>query len=237
MATAAILTIGNELVSGDVPNSNGTWLARRLEPLGVRVTLLSAIPDEIDRIAAWVRAEAQLVDHVLVTGGLGGTPDDVTREAIAAAYGVGQTVVEELAAELRGRFQRHPEYVTRWANLPVGSTPLVNPLGGAPGFRIANTIVLPGLPAEMEAMFDLVASGLAAALPIVSWRRRFPTTEARIVDVLEMLELLHPDVLLGSYPSFDPAGPEVELVLKATDAGALAAAVAWLEPALEPRLA
>src|SRR4051794_36999726 len=98
---AAILTIGNEVVSGDVQDTNATWLAQRLESLGVRVVLTASVPDEIERIADLVRRERDRVDHLIVTGGLGGTPDDITREAIAAAFGVGQSEVPSLAEELR----------------------------------------------------------------------------------------------------------------------------------------
>ena len=106
-------------------------------------------------------ASATRVDHLIVTGGLGGTPDDLTREALAAAFGVAQVEVPELAAELRARFPRHPDYAARWAQLPAGSRPLRNPNGGAPGFVIENVWVLPGLPSEMEAMFDAYADELA----------------------------------------------------------------------------
>jgi len=229
---AAILTIGNELVSGDVPNTNGSWLAKRLEALGVPVTLIAAVPDEIDRIAGWIRREAPLVDHVVVTGGLGGTPDDLTREAVAAAFGVGRREVSELAAELRGRFSADPEYVGRWAQLPVGSRPLANPLGGAPGFAIRNVYVLPGLPAEMEAMFDTLAEELRAGGPIDSWRAAYRTTESRIVGVLEEAVSRHPAVLVGSYPSFPASGSVVEIVLKSPDPAALAAARTFVEEAL-----
>ena len=88
MATASILTIGNELVSGDVPNTNGAWLAKRLAPLGVETRLIAAVPDEIETIAECIRREAPRVDFLLVTGGLGGTPDDLTREAIAHTFDV-----------------------------------------------------------------------------------------------------------------------------------------------------
>ena len=145
-ATASILTIGNELVSGDVPNTNAAWLARRLAPLGVDVHLMATLPDEIDTIAEFVRSEAPRVDFLLVTGGLGGTPDDLTREALAAAFRVPQEEVPELAADLRARFTRNPAYAARWALLPRGSRPLANPLGGAPGFAIENVYVLPGRP-------------------------------------------------------------------------------------------
>ncbi len=231
---AAVLTIGNELVSGDVPNTNGSWLARRLEALGVEVRLISAIPDELDRIVAFVRREGPLVDHLLVTGGLGGTPDDITREALAAAFEVGQAEVPELAAELRARFTRDPEYVARWARLPAGSRPLVNPLGGAPGFAIGNVFVLPGLPAEMEAMFDTFAEELRGAAPIAAWRRTYRTTESRISSVLEQAVERYSEVLVGSYPSFHSHGSEVEVVLKSRDAGAVAAAADWLDAELRP---
>ena len=229
---AAILTIGNELVSGDVPNTNGTWLAKRLEAVGVSVTLLAALPDELDRIAAFVRRESPLVDQLLVTGGLGGTPDDITRESIAAAFAVPQEEVTGLAADLRARFPGHADYVARWARLPAGSRPLANPLGGAPGFAIQNVYVLPGLPAEMEAMFETIVDELRGSEPIATWRRTYPTTEGRIVAVLEEAVARHPQVLVGSYPSFHPHGSEVEVVLKSRDAAAVDAARAFVEQAL-----
>jgi molybdenum cofactor synthesis domain-containing protein len=232
MPTAAIVTIGNELVSGDVENTNASWLARRLEALGVAVRLAAAVPDEIDLVAGLVREAAAAEDYVVATGGLGGTPDDLTREAMAAAFGVEQAAVRELADELRARFPLDPEYVARWADLPVGSRPLRNPLGGAPGFAIENVYVLPGLPSEMEAMFELVAAELAGSPPIGSWRRRYRTRESEIVAVLAEAEERWPEVLVGSYPSFEPGGPEVEVVVKSSRAETLAEAAAWLEQAL-----
>jgi molybdenum cofactor synthesis domain-containing protein len=237
VATAAILTIGNELTSGDVPNTNGSWIAKRLELLGVRVRLIAALPDDIAEIAAFIRAEAPRVDHLLVTGGLGGTPDDLTREALAAAFGVEQVEQVDVAERLRARFPRAPEYAARWALLPAGSRALENPLGGAPGFAIANVYVFPGLPSEMEAMFDSIADELRTERPIVSWRRTYRTTESRIASVLEETCERHPQVAVGSYPSFREHGSEVEVVVKSTDPEALEAATAWLEPALERAIA
>ncbi|HZP72463.1 MAG TPA: molybdopterin-binding protein [Gaiellaceae bacterium] len=229
---AAILTIGNELVSGDVENSNAAWLARRLQAGGVRVVLTAAVPDDLERVVAFVRREAANVDHLLVTGGLGGTPDDITREAIAAAFEVQQEVVPELADDLRARFHGAPEYAARWAALPRGALPLANPLGGAPGFRIANVWVLPGLPSEMEAMFDRYAGELRTDRPIESWRRVYRTRESAIVAVLVAATERWSDVLVGSYPSFPDDGPQVEIVLKSADSDALAAASAFVEAEL-----
>lgn len=233
MASASILTIGNELVSGDVANTNGSWLAKRLAPLGLSVRLLAAVPDEIDAIAELVRLEAPRADVVLVTGGLGGTPDDLTREAIAHAFGLAQAEVPELAADLRSRFTRDPEYAARWAQLPAGARPLPNPLGGAPGFVVENVYVMPGLPSEMEAMFETLEAELRRGSPIDAWRRTFTTRESTISALLVAVGERHPAVLVGSYPMFHVHGPEVEVVLKSSDAGELAAAVAWLEPELE----
>jgi molybdenum cofactor synthesis domain-containing protein len=233
MPTAAILTIGNELTSGDVVDTNGVWLAKRLERSGVNVAILAAVPDEIDKVARFIRREALKVDFVLVTGGLGGTPDDLTREAVAAAFDVGQEIVPELADALRARFTRDPEYAARWAALPRGSEPIENPLGGAPGFVIENVYVLPGLPAEMEAMFDSIAARFAGAPPIAAWRRTYETRESEIVGVLVRVDDLFPGVLVGSYPTFGAEGPRVEIVLKSSDEEELARAVEHVVHALD----
>jgi molybdenum cofactor synthesis domain-containing protein len=230
---AAILTIGNELVSGDVENTNASWLARRLESLGVRVAISASVPDELERILEFVQRERARVDHLLVTGGLGGTPDDITREALAAAFGVPQETVPSLESDLRSRFAGDPDYAARWAELPRGSTPLDNPLGGAPGFRIGNTWVLPGLPSEMEAMFDAYAGELRADRPIETWRRSLDTRESTIASALEAATDRWPSVSVGSYPSFLASGPVVEVVLKSEDPQALAAAKSWLEEELD----
>jgi nicotinamide-nucleotide amidase len=230
---AAILTIGNELVSGDVENTNASWLARRLEQLGVKVVITASVPDELDRIVSFVRREAPLIDHLIVTGGLGGTPDDITREALAAAFGVEQEVVPALADDLRARFRGDPEYAARWAALPRGAEPLENPLGGAPGFRLENIWVLPGLPSEMEAMFDRYAGELRAERPIAAWRVTLRTRESTIAAALAEATERWPNVMVGSYPSFDAGGPKVEVVLKSSDTAALDEASRWLAGALD----
>src|SRR6266536_1005825 len=219
MATASILTIGNERLSGDGPNTNGSWLAARLAPLGVETRLLAAVPDEIETIAEFIRREAPLVDFLIVTGGLGGTPDDLTREAIAHTFDVPQEEIPELAADLRARFSHDPEYAARWAQLPRGARALANPLGGAPGFAIENVYVMPGLPSEMEAMFDSVAEELRRGSPIGAWRRTYRTRESTIAPALVEAGERWPGVL----------------VVKSSDPGELAAASAWLESAIEQR--
>ena len=234
-ATAAIVTIGNELVSGDVPNTNASWLARRLAPLGVETRVLVAIPDELDTIAETIRAEAARHDFVLVTGGLGGTPDDITREALAHTFGVPQVEYPELVSDLTARFRGDPAYVRPWAHLPESSRPLANPLGGAPGFALENVYVFPGLPAEMEAMFLAIEEEFRRGSPIGAWRRLLRTRESAIAPALVEVGERWPGVLVGSYPTFSDDGPTVEVVLKSSDADELAAAAKWFESAFEER--
>src|SRR4051794_19902796 len=235
MATASILTIGNELVSGDVPNTNGSWIAKQLAPLGVETRLLAAVPDEIETIAEFIRREAPRVDFLLVTGGLGGTPDDLPPRAVAHTVDVPQEEIPELAAALRPRFTRDPEYAARWALLPRGARPLPNPLGGAPGFAVENVYVLPGLPAEMEAMFHSIAEEFRRGSPIGAWRRTYRTRESVIAPALVEAGERWPGVLIGSYPTFGPGGSTVEVVVKSSEPAALREASSWLESALEER--
>ena len=166
MATASILTIGNELVSGDVPNTNGSWLAKRLAPLGVETRLLAAVPDEIEPIAEFVRDEAPRVDFLIVTGGLGGTPDDLTREAIAHAFGVEQVEVPDLAADLRARFARESRVRRALGAAARGAAGRSRTRSAArPASRSRTSTSCPGLPAEMEAMFDCDRRGVPARQP------------------------------------------------------------------------
>jgi nicotinamide-nucleotide amidase len=231
--TASLVSIGNELLSGDTVNTNAAWLAQELEELGIGVTLMAVLPDDIERIGEFISAEAPRADYMIVTGGLGGTPDDVTREGIAAAFEAQQSEVIDLADRLRARFPSDPEYAARWARLPAGARPLENPLGGAPGFVIQNVYVLPGLPSEMKAMFRTIVPELESERPISSWRRTYETTEAKIVGVLEAMGDRYSGVLVGSYPKFHPNGATVEVVVKSSDPEALKAAITWLEQALE----
>jgi molybdenum cofactor synthesis domain-containing protein len=237
LPTAVVLTVGNEIVSGDVENTNASWLGRRLAGLGIGVKLMAAVRDDVEEIAAFLRAEQARADYVFVTGGLGGTPDDITREGVAAAFGVPCEEIPAVAKTLRKRFEGRGlgEYAARWACLPLGAEPLENPLGGAPGFVLENVFVFPGLPREMEEMFDSVA-GRFRGRPIGTWRRSYRTGEGQIVAVLEEATRRHPTVTIGSYPRFLADGPEVDVVLKSSDERALAQARAWVERELGARL-
>jgi molybdenum cofactor synthesis domain-containing protein len=231
--TAVIVTVGNELTSGDVENSNASWLARRLEELGCGVRLVASLPDEVDVIARFLSLHRGDGDCVLVTGGLGGTPDDVTREGVAAAFSVECVLDERAAAPLRARFAGRGlvEYAVRWATLPLGAEPLGNPLGGAPAFVLGGVYVLPGVPTEMQACFDAIADRFAGQ-PILQERQVYPLVESDLVGTLRAFEARYADVSLGSYPSFEGGRREVALVLKSRDETVLRDAAAWLAAAV-----
>ncbi len=233
---AIILTVGDEITSGEVENTNGAWLAQQLGELGLPVRMLAAVCDDADEIAAFVRERRDGCEVLVVTGGLGGTPDDVTREGIARAFDVGLVEDRAAAEELRRTFpERLHGYVTRFALLPEGARPIRNPLGGAPGFAVDAVYVLAGVPAEMRATFGEAVPEIAARTlsgPIRTVRLRYSTTEADIVAVLERAAEQHPRVALGSYPSFDAGDRRVDIVLRSSDAAALEDAERWLTDAM-----
>ena len=232
MARAAIVTIGNELVSGDIENTNGSWLARRLAALGVEVGLIVVIRDDIGEVAELVREQSAAADVVSSPAGSAGRPTTsrARRSRLRSASRRSSSRRSRLDCASASSAIRSTRRAGR--QLPESSRALQNPLGGAPGFAIGNVYVLPGLPSEMEAMFETLEEELRAGGPIGSWRRTYRTTESRIVAVLEAMAERHPGVAVGSYPSFGE-GSRVEVVVKSADPEALAAATAWIETALE----
>src|SRR6516225_9337184 len=139
--TAALITIGTELVTGDILNDNGRWLAQRLAAIGVTVEVVVAIPDDARRIGHIVRWASGEHDLVLVTGGLGATPDDVTREGIARAFRSELAVRDELHRELSERGGHCAAFADVWARLPAGARLLPRLPDGAPAFAVENVYV------------------------------------------------------------------------------------------------
>jgi molybdenum cofactor synthesis domain-containing protein len=230
-AFAAILTVGDELLCGDVSNTNARWLARELEALGLLVRIIGTVGDDRESIALFVRWGSRETDAVVVTGGLGATPDDVTRDGVADAFGVPRQVVPKLAAELEAAGGHAAALAHEWANLPEGSRVLARIAGGAPAFAIANVYVLAGAPAEMRASFRAIRAELMTGTPRETWRRRYVVTEDQILRTLDYLDRSHPHVVVGSYPNYGPRGPEVEVVLRGSERDLVAAAAVDLESA------
>ncbi|SFR57105.1 MULTISPECIES: competence/damage-inducible protein A [Halorubrum] len=228
----ALITVGDELLSGDTVNTNANWLAAELSDRGVAVKRILSIPDERAEIAARVREYADDFDAVIVTGGIGSTPDDVTVEAVADAFDR-EMVVTDLTREsverrLAAIRERVPDRefdvdVAAEAAVPAGSRPLVTEAGLAPGCVVENVYVMPGIPDELKATFETVGDEFAG-----DRRSRFLYTvepESNIIAALaEAAERF--DVAVGCYPDREAAHNRLKVT--ATDDDALDAAAAWL---------
>lgn len=227
---AALVTVGDELLAGDTENTNATWLAGRLSDRGVAVKRTLVVPDVRSVIADAVDRYSDAFDVVLVTGGLGRTPDDVTVEAVADAFDRGLVVDEVALADVERTLEaiagEYPDLevdAAAEAQLPEGSRPLVNHAGLSPGCVVDNVYVLPGIPSEMERMFELVAEAFNG-----DTESRYLYTEEPEANLLDRLEDVRDrfGVAVGCYPDRD-AGHN-RLQLKATDPDALDDAASWL---------
>ncbi len=232
MPTASLLTIGDEILAGDILNTNARWLAQVMRKRGVPVVRMVTVSDDVEVIVRAIRMErgeppspGPLPDHILVTGGLGATPDDVTREGVAAAFGRKLVRNPEAEALLRARFSgKLLEMNMVMATLPEGAEAIKNPVGAAPGFIVENVVVLPGVPREMEAMFPLVADRFTGPPLHTEWlaTSRF---EVEITPVLAEAVKRFPEVRIGSYPvrTEEDGKPRwfVKLKMASTDRGAV----------------
>ncbi|MFB6152316.1 MAG: competence/damage-inducible protein A [Haloarculaceae archaeon] len=207
----AIVTVGDELLAGETENGNATWLARQVTERGGTVARILTVPDDRAVVARWVAEFADAFDAVVVTGGLGDTPDDVTLEAVADAFERELTVqpaVRERVAERARRFREaDPDYYERHdfdldldetAALPAGARPLQTEASFNPGCVVENVYVFPGFPEELRVMFDAVADefggdAVSASVPTA-------TPEGALKDVLAGVRERF-DVAVGSYPA------------------------------------
>lgn len=222
---ATVICIGDEILSGDITDINSTWLAKRLTDLGTVVKRIEIIPDDTTVIVDTIQKAGS--DVVVITGGLGPTHDDVTRQAVAQAFYLKMVrdpeaiAVVEASAARHGREPRPQSYVM--ADIPEGSEVIPNPVGAAPGFIIDGRVfVFPGVPSEMKAMFELVEGRFEGQKLIVDWLvTRRP--ESDIVPALNEAVKKFPEVTFGSYPS-----DVVKLKMKSYSAERLNAAKEWL---------
>ncbi|SNQ49078.1 CinA-like protein [Frankia canadensis] len=209
---AELLAVGDELLYGDIVNGNAAWLGRQLADVGVDVATSTVVGDEIETIATAIRAALARADAVVLTGGLGPTQDDLTREGIAAAAGVGLRRNDFLEAELRRRFQAMgrdgsalPAMNFRQAELPDGAQPLPNTAGSAPGVRMeigAGVVyAMPGVPFEMTAMFT------ASVLPDLLRRAGQPAVVVhRVLRTAGMWESVVAEALAAEVDRLAPIG-------------------------------
>jgi len=195
----AIVTVGDELLSGDTVNTNAAWLGEQLTRRGARVERVTVLPDREAEIAAVVNEYRARYDAVIVTGGLGPTHDDVTMAGVAAAFGVPVERNEEALAWLAevGGYSNE-DLAAGTADLPRGAEALHNEVGVAPGCRMDAVYVLPGVPAEMEAMFETVADAFEGTPDHVAWVV-VDEPESSLIPRFEELRDRF-GVTVGSYP-------------------------------------
>ncbi len=237
---AAILTVGDEVLAGDTPNTNATWLASQLTDRGSTVRRILTVPDDRVLIAETVREWGDAFDAVIVTGGLGGTHDDVTADAIADAFdrslrvddAVRADVVETIAAYREANPERVTAYnleidVDAWAALPAGSRALINPEGLCPGCVLENVYAFPGVPAEMKALFALVAPEFNGNT--VSKTLYTPQPEGSMIDAIATARDRF-DVTIGSYPDVEGHN---RLKLTGTDPVTIEETAAWLDDRID----
>ncbi len=221
--TAAVVIIGNEVLSGRTVDANLSFLAKALNEVGVRVREARIIPDDEAVIVSTVNACSQAFDYVLTTGGIGPTHDDITSASIAKAFGVPLERNPQAMRALEQHYQpgEFNEARRKMADIPAGATLIANPVSAAPGFQIGNVFVLPGVPMIMRAMFDGIRPRLRGGEPVVSRSIAAYTTEGAIATGLGGIQAEHEDVEIGSYPFVRAGRFGVSLVARSTNRASL----------------
>jgi molybdenum cofactor synthesis domain-containing protein len=232
--SAAIIIIGNEVLSGRTQDLNLQFLAAGLNTAGIRVREARVVGDDEAAIIEAVNACRTLYNYVFTTGGIGPTHDDITSACIAKAFGVPLIRHPQAEAALHAHFRpedRNPARM-RMADVPAGAELIENPVSRAPGFCIGNVYVLPGVPAIMRAMFDGVRHRLAGGTPMLSQTISAYTTEGVIAEGLAAVQARLPAVEIGSYPFVRDRRFGVSLVARSADASQVAAAAAAIRALL-----
>lgn len=227
--TAGVVVIGDEILSGRTRDTNSGTIAAFLTEHGIDLREVRVVPDDPSLIVEAVNTLRARYTYVFTTGGIGPTHDDITADAIGAAFGLAVHHDPRAVEILRAHYAR-PEDLTearlRMARMPVGAELIDNPLSKAPGFRIGNVFVMAGVPKIMEAMLLGVAARLETGVRMLSETVDCPYGEGLIGSALGAIAAAHPGVTIGSYPIFQAGSYATKLVVRSRDGAALAAAVA-----------
>ncbi|MGH7060676.1 MAG: competence/damage-inducible protein A, partial [Stellaceae bacterium] len=223
IVTACVLIIGNEILSGRTQDENLAFLAHGLNDAGIRVREARVIPDDPAAIVAAVNQARAKFDHVFTTGGIGPTHDDITSQCVADAFAVPLVLHPEAKRLLESHYPAGHlnEARLRMAMVPEGAALLPNPISQAPGFRIGNVFVLPGVPRIMQAIFAELKHRLKGGDKILSRSVSCRLGEGALAKDLGALQARWPDVEIGSYPYFRRGDFGVTLVLRGTDGARL----------------
>ncbi|RVG06536.1 competence/damage-inducible protein A [Sinorhizobium meliloti] len=228
IVTAAMLAIGDELLSGRTKDKNIGHLADMLTMVGIDLREVRIVADDQDAIVEALNALRSRYRHVFTSGGIGPTHDDITADAVSKAFGVEcihePKAMELLAAMYERRGMEFTEARKRMARMPEGATHIPNPVSTAPGFAIENVYVMAGVPQVFQAMLDALLPSLETGTPVLSRTVRSPYGEGDIGAPLTEVQKNHPETSIGSYPKFDGKSFSTDIVIRARDATVLGAA-------------
>ena len=234
IVTAAVLVIGDEILSGRTKDTNIGTIADHLTGIGIRLKEVRVVPDEEDEIVAALNSMRARHDYVFTTGGIGPTHDDITADAVAKAFGVSIDVDERAVAMLLERIPRADLTPARlrMARIPAGADLVENSVSKAPGFFIGNVIVMAGVPRIMQAMLGAVTPRLRTGPKLISTTIDAQIREGDVAPVLTATQKAFPDVQMGSYPYDGDGKFGALLVLRTVSQDRLEAATAALRAAL-----
>ncbi|MCW5693981.1 MAG: competence/damage-inducible protein A [Pseudolabrys sp.] len=245
IVTAAVLVIGDEILSGRTKDKNIGYIADYCTAIGIDLKEVRVVSDDESAIVDALNALRAKFTYVFTTGGIGPTHDDITADCVAKAFGVELEFHPDAVAILKERLAKTGgelnEARMRMARIPKGGALVANKVSGAPGFWIGNVITMAGIPSVMQAMLDEVAPKLKTGVKMLSASIRADAKEGDVGTELAAVAKAHPDVIIGSYPFIDENnGPNTNIVMRSRDAARLEearVAVAAMLAAVRARLA
>lgn len=231
--TAAMLVIGDEILSGRTRDSNMHHLAGQLSEAGIDLKEVRVVGDESDTIIAGVQALSQVYEHVFTSGGIGPTHDDITANCIAAAFDATIDVRDDARAILAEHYAKSGtelnEARLRMARIPAGANLIENPVSAAPGFKLGNVHVMAGVPSVFQAMVASVLPTLTGGAPLISKTWRIERGEGDIAGPLGALAEAYPELSMGSYPFQKDGKYGAHIVIRGNDEAQIDVAMGKLE--------
>jgi len=230
--TAAMLVIGDEILSGRTKDANTHYLAGELTKVGIDLKEVRVVSDDADAIVGAVQALSNGYEHVFTSGGIGPTHDDITADCIAAAFGAAIDVRDDARALLAAHYARTGgelnEARLRMARIPDGATLIDNPVSTAPGFTLGNVHVMAGVPSVFHAMVASVLPTLTGGQPLLSQTLRIDRGEGDIAGPLGKVADAYPDLSIGSYPFIQNGSYGANIVVRGADGAQVDAAISKL---------
>ncbi len=219
--TAALVVIGDEILSGRTQDRNVSQVATWLNEQGIRLVEVRVVPDAEEAIVAAVNALRSIHDYLFTTGGIGPTHDDITVDAIAAAFGVPVVIHPQAKAILEDYYRDRPGGLNdarlRMARAPEGAELIPNPYSGAPGVKMGNVYILAGVPNIASSMLEALTGKLEGGRPMISVTVGARAAESEVAELLREIEGAHPGVAIGSYPFFKDGRYGANFVIRSED--------------------